>query len=175
MDDPTSVEAGIASGALQVVAAQADPTEFDQMLARFRTGITPQDQMRHLYAAARVEDPTLFDRYLDLLASDEVRSQNLAFAARAALNNRRHGATAWRFVAERWDHLLDRLPFNSVHRMVEGVASLTDRETATAVQSFFDEHPVAHAEKAIAQHLERMWVSVDLADRERDRLVPELP
>lgn len=175
MQDPTSVEAGIASGALQVVAADASPAEFDQMLSRFRTGVTPQDQMRHLYAAARVEDPTLFDRYLDLLTTDEVRTQNLAFAARAALNNRRHGATAWHFVAEHWDHPIERLPFNSVHRMIEGVTSLTDRDTAGAVSSFLDQHPIANAEKAIAQHLERMWVSVGLADRERDRLVAELP
>ncbi|MDE0802348.1 MAG: M1 family metallopeptidase [Acidimicrobiales bacterium] len=174
MADPTAVDSGIASGALQVVAADADADKFDQMLSRFRTGATPQDQMRHLYAAARVEDSALFDRYLDLLDTDEVRSQNLAFAVRAALTNRVHGARAWRHVTEHWDRLLERLPFNSVHRMVEGITTLTDRSTATSVQTFLDGHPVSNAEKAIAQHLERMWVSVDHAERERDRLVPEL-
>ena len=174
MTDPAAVDSGIASGALQVVAAGASPTEFDQMLGRFRTGATPQDQMRHLYAAARVEDPALFERYLALLGTDEVRSQNLAFAIRAAMTNRRHGEQAWRFVSERWVDHLDRLPFNSVHRMIEGVTAITRRETAADVQAFLDDHPVANAEKAIAQHLERMWVSVALADRERDRLVPGL-
>ncbi len=171
--DP-SIDPGVASGALQVVAAVADAGDFERMLDRFRHGSTPQEQMRHLYAAARVEDAELFDSYLALIDSDEVRSQNLAFAARAALRNRVHGARAWAHISTAWDRMLERLPFNSVHRLVEGVTALVDRDTATEVESFLDEHPVAHAEKAIAQHLERMWVSVALAERERARLVDGL-
>ncbi len=174
MSDPASVDPGVASGALQVVAGLADGDDFGRMLDRFRHGSTPQEQMRHLYAAARVEAPALFDSYLDLIDSDEVRSQNLAFAARAALRNRVHGARAWSYVVGAWDELLERLPFNSVHRMVEGVTALHDRETATAVEAFLADHEVPHADKAIAQHLERMWVSVTFAERERQRLVDDL-
>lgn len=174
MSDPAAVDPGIASGALQVVASHATAEDFDRILDRFRNGATPQDQMRHLYVAARVDDVALFDAYLALLATDEVRSQNLAFAARAALRNRQHGDRAWAFVRDEWDRLVDRLPFNSVHRMVEGVTMIHDRTTATAVEQFLDDHPVPHASKAIAQHVERMWVSVRLAERERDDLVDSL-
>ncbi len=174
MDDASSVDPGIASGALQVVAAHADGDVFERILDRFRNGPTPQDQMRHLYAAARVHDSSLFDRYLDLVDSDEVRSQNLAFAVRAALRNRLHSARAWSYVDANWDRLIDRLPFNSVHRMIEGIETLTDRPTADAVEAFLEAHPVPHAAKAIAQHRERMWVSVALAERERDRIVDGL-
>ena len=174
MGDAASVDPGIASGALQVVAAHADDEQFDRILDRFRNGPTPQDQMRHLYAAARVQDVSLFDRYLGLVDSDEVRSQNLAFAVRAALSNRVHGARAWSFVDANWDRLIERLPFNSVHRMVEGIETQTDRATADAIESFLGDRPVPHAAKAIAQHRERMWVSVTLAERERDRLVAAL-
>ena len=174
MGDAASVDPGIASGALQVVAAHADDEQFDRILDRFRNGPTPQDQMRHLYAAARVQDVSLFDRYLGLVDSDEVRSQNLAFAVRAALRNRVHGARAWSFVDANWDRLIERLPFNSVHRMVEGIETQTDRATADAIESFLGDRPVPHAAKAIAQHRERMWVSVTLAERERDRLVAAL-
>ncbi len=174
MTDPASVDPGVASGALQVVAAIADAEQFESILDRFRNGSTPQDQMRHLYAAARVEEPALFDRYLALIDSDEVRSQNLAFAARAALHNRIHGDRAWTHVSRSWGSLLERLPFNSVHRMVEGVTAIHDRATATSAAAFLDDNRVPNAEKAIAQHLERMWVSVALAERERDRLVAGL-
>ncbi|WP_436793134.1 M1 family metallopeptidase [Actinospongicola halichondriae] len=174
MTDAASVDPGVASGALQVVARLADADEFRQILDRFRNGTTPQEQMRHLYAAARVEDTALFEDYLALIDSDEVRSQNLAFAARAALHNPVHVDRAWTHITGSWDNLLERLPFNSVHRMVEGVTAIHDRETAAAAVEFLDRHTVANAEKAIAQHLERMWVSVALADRERDRLVDSL-
>ncbi|MDZ7675082.1 MAG: M1 family metallopeptidase [Acidimicrobiales bacterium] len=173
--DPTSNDPGVASGALQVVAAHADQVRFEQILDRFRHGATPQEQFRHLYAAARVRDGELFGQYLDLLDGDEIRSQNLAFAARAALHNHHHGARAWRHVRDHWDELVERLPFNVLHRMVEGVVTQDDPDVAADVESFFASHRIPNAEKSIAQHLERMRISVELRRREAQRLVAELP
>ena len=173
--DPGSVDPGLASGALRVMATIADHDLFEQILDRFRHGTTPQEQMRHLYAAARVEDPDVFGRYLDLVRSSEIRSQNLAFACRAALRNPRHGPETWAFVEDNWDQLLDRLPFNSVHRMIEGIEAIDDGDSAQRIESFLDEHPVPNAQIKVAQHIERMWISVRLRRREHQRLVADLP
>ncbi len=173
--DPTSVEPGLASGALTTMARHANGARFDAILDRFRHGQTPQEQIRFLYAAAAVRDPGLFDRYLALLATDEVRSQNLAFAYRAALRNRRHGPTAWRRVEQDWDRIVDRLPSNSTHRLVEGITVINDPALAADVVEFLDAHPIPQATKLVAQHVERMHVSVALRARIGDRIVPELP
>jgi len=169
-----AVDAELAAGALKAVAVTADADRYDALIERFRSGATPQEQVRHLYAAATVADAALFRRYLDLLATDEVRSQNLAFAYRAALRNREHGLEAWTVVRDRWDSIRDRLPFNATQRLVEGVADIVDRAVADEVTAFLAERPVPEAERLIAQHVERMWVQVELHERERGRLAEAL-
>ena len=173
--DPTSVEPGLASGALTTIALHADDTRFEAIIDRFRHGNTPQEQIRFLYAAAAVRDPGLFDRYLALLATDEVRSQNLAFAYRSALRNRLHGPVAWRQVERRWAQIVGRLPSNSTHRLVEGITVVNDPAVADEIVAFLDAHPIPQATKLVAQHIERMQVSVALRARIGDRIVPELP
>ncbi|MGK2929815.1 MAG: M1 family metallopeptidase [Acidimicrobiales bacterium] len=174
MADPSSVDSGLASGALITMAQHADEARFEAIIGRFRAGETPQLQIRHLYAAASVRDAGLFDRYLGLLTGDEIRSQNLAFAYRAALRNPMHGITAWRAVRDRWDTIVDRLPFNSLHRLVEGVTALTDADVAAEISEFLHAHPIPQATKLVEQHIERMRVTVALRERVGDRVVAEL-
>jgi puromycin-sensitive aminopeptidase len=174
MADPSSVDSGLASGALITMAQHADEVRFEAIIGRFRAGETPQLQIRHLYAAASVRDAGLFDRYLELLTGDEIRSQNLAFAYRAALRNPVHGTTAWRTVRDRWDTIVDRLPFNSLHRLVEGVTALADADVAAEISEFLHAHPIPQATKLVEQHIERMRVTVALRERVGDRVVAEL-
>jgi puromycin-sensitive aminopeptidase len=173
--DRGSVDAELGAGALRSVAAAATSEQLDAILDRFHHGDTPQEQVRHLYAAATVSDPALFQRYLDLLATDAVRSQNLSFAYRAALRNREHGPVAWASIRERWDAIRDRLPFNATHRMLEGITDLTDRRLAEEIQAFLAERPVPEATTLIAQHVERMWVQVALHEREAGHVAGALP
>jgi puromycin-sensitive aminopeptidase len=173
--DPSSVDAELGAGALKAVAVTADADRFDVILDRYRHGDTPQEQVRHLYAAATVADGELFDRYLALLETDEVRSQNLAFAYRAALRNRHHGPRAWGVVRDRWDAIRERLPFNATHRLLEAVSEFTDPELAREVEAFLAGHPVPEATTLIAQHVERMWVQVAVHEREAGRVAGALP
>jgi hypothetical protein len=148
------------------MARVATASQIDVMLERYRNGATPQEQLRYLFAMAGVDDRELFDRYLDLLADGQVRSQNLAFAARGAIANFRHGPAAWEWCTQRGDWLTETLPFNSTHRMIEGVIYFHDRSLADRVTGFMDAHPIPQAIQPVAQHLERMMVSVRFAERE---------
>jgi len=172
--DATVVDAELGAGALRAAAVSADQACFDAILDRFRHGHTPQEQVRYLYAAATVADDELFQRYLDLLDTDEVRSQNLAFAYRAALRNPHHDADAWFAVRTRWDRIRQRLPFNATHRLVEGVTGITDANLARDIEGFLADHVVPEARTLIAQHVERMRVQVALYEREATRLPDEL-
>ena len=89
---------------------------------------------------------------------------------RRALTNRDRGPQAWAFVAQRFADLSDRLPSNTVARMLEGVRTFTDPALAREVESFVAEHPVPQAARLVAQHLERMRTNVALAERTRGDL-----
>ena len=164
-DDPSLVDASV-----RVVAASADDATFDRFLAASQAAKTPQDRLRYLGALADVRDPSVFDRFLDLLLSDEVRTQDVALLLSRSLANRGNAGRAWDLVERRWDELLDRLPSNAISRMVTGVRTVTDPDLAARVEAFLDAHPVAQAAKAFSQHIERMQVTVSFAERDRSRL-----
>ena len=172
---PAEVDAELGAGALKAAAVTADAERFEAMLDRFRHGTTPQEQVRYLYAAATVADRDLFAQYLSLLETDEVRSQNLAFAYRAALRNLAHEPHAWAAVRDGWERIRSRLPFYANHRLVEGITSITDPELARDIEGFLAAHPVPEATTLIAQHVERMRVQVAVHQREAGHVAASLP
>ena len=55
------VDAHLASAAVQVVATNGDAGDFARYWQMVHDGVTPQEQLRYLYALARFRDPDLFD------------------------------------------------------------------------------------------------------------------
>ena len=171
---PDSVEANVAGAVVRAMAVDADQATFDEILEGFRHGATPQEEQRYLYALADVTDPRLMAQVLDLAMTHEVRTQNAPFLISACVANRDNGAQAWRVVQERWQEMNDRFPSNSIVRMLHGMRAVTDPALATAIEGFVAEHPVPQAKQTLAQHLERMRVTVALREREADRLAAAL-
>ena len=163
--DPTAVEANVAGAVVRAVAAVADEAEVDAILARFRAGGTPQEEQRFLFALAEVREPAQFHRVLELATSTEVRTQNAPYLLGACLANRDNGGAAWATVRDRWDELNERFPSNSIDRMLNGIRSVADADRASEIDAFLAAHPVEQAKQTIAQHLERMRVTVALANR----------
>ena len=172
--DPTSVEASLAAAALTVSATVGDADLYDRLLDAFRTANNPQDRERFQYSLAKFRDPALLARTLQLSLSSDVRTQDGPYLLNVAITNRDNGPAAWAFVASHWSEANERFPSNSISRMLSGVRSLTDAAAARHVESFLLEHPIPQAEKQIRQHVERMWVSVGLAERESTRLPSSL-
>jgi puromycin-sensitive aminopeptidase len=169
-DDPSLIDA-----AVRVVAQRADDATFDRFLAASQRATTPQDKLRYLGALADAQDPAVFGRFLELLLSGEVRTQDVGSLLNRGLVNTPNAATMWRYAAEHWDTLVERLPTNAISRMVTGVRTFTDVALAAEVAPFLEAHVVPQAAKAFAQHIERMQVTVALAERERDHLATSLP
>ena len=172
--DPGSVEASLAAAALSASATLGDEALHERLADRFRTADNPQDRERFLYALARFRDRDCLARTLDLSLSGEVRTQDAPYLIGQAIANRDNGETAWTFVARRWDDIAERFPDNSIPRMLGGVRSLGRRAVAHQVAAFLAEHPVPQGELQVRQHLERMWVTVGLTEREADRLAAKL-
>jgi puromycin-sensitive aminopeptidase len=159
-------DASLRAAAIEVVAASATTVEHQDLERQWREASTPQEELRYLNALVDTEDPELFDHVLDLAAT-EVRTQNAPYLLRRALAHATLGPRAWAFVASRWDELTERFPSNSLPRMLEGVRSVTDPATAEAVESFLSTAELPSGERQVAQHLERMWVTVASAARVR--------
>ena len=103
-----------------------------------------------------------------------MRSQDAPYLLAQAIANRDNGAAAWEFVAAHWADIEVRFPANSLSRLVGGIRSTRDREQAERVAAFLADHPIPQGDKQVRQHLERMWVTVALAERESGRLAEAL-
>jgi puromycin-sensitive aminopeptidase len=113
-------------------------------------------------------------RLLAMSITDAVRTQNAPMVLRRALTNRNNGELAWFFIAEEWETINERFPSNSIARMLEGIRSLSKPSVASEVLTFFETHEVPQGDQILAQHLERLEVSVALRARESERLSAEL-
>jgi puromycin-sensitive aminopeptidase len=170
LDHPPSVDPSLASPALAVSATLGDTALHDRLVAHFRATDNPQDTQRLLLALARFRDPQALQRTLELTLSGDVRTQDAPYLLGQTLANRDNGPAAWAFVAAHWSDIEQRFPANSLSRLVGGVRSLRDRALADEVIAFLDEHPIPQGELQIRQHVERMLVTVALAERESARL-----
>jgi puromycin-sensitive aminopeptidase len=173
--DRDSVDPAIMAAAVDVLANVGGGDRFDEYVDAFKNASTPQEQLRYLYALAAFPEEDLVRRALDMALSGDVRTQNAPFLVNRALHNRDNGAMAWRFVRQSWDALNDRLPSNSIVRMLEGVRSLSDPAVANDVFGFFAEHEVPQGAKTLEQHLDRLRVNLALREREAERLAAALP
>jgi puromycin-sensitive aminopeptidase len=172
--NPDAVDPDMASAVLRVVAAKADGFRWEEIRARARAASTPQDAIRHLSALGATDDPALVARLCELTLTDEIRSQDAPHLLGRAMQNRVNGAIVWRFVVEHWDALLERFPTPSIGSMLGGIRTFNDPALADEVDAFLDAHPVPQAAKQLAQHRERMRVSVALRAREADTLASAL-
>ena len=174
VSDPTSVDPELANAAIRVVARAADARRFEDLQSHSTAATTPQDRLRYLGALADVADRDLFERFLGLILTDAVRTQDVALLLRRALVNRVNGAMAWSFISTNWDTLNDRLPSPSMPRLLDGIRVFNTPELADGIEAFLDSHPVVQGLRQVAQHRERMRVNVALRAREADRLAATL-
>jgi len=172
--DPAAVDPELVAAATSIVAAGGGDSEYARMLDGYRNGATPQDQLRHLYALAEFDREDLILRTCELAMSGEIKTQNAPFLLRTCVANRRHGASAWRFVRQHWEQANTAFPTNTIVRMIDSVRLLTDEAVAADVQSFFAEHPIQQAAKTLEQVLERQRVNTALRAREADRFAAAL-
>jgi puromycin-sensitive aminopeptidase len=172
--DPGGVEPSLAAAALVVSATLGDQALHERLVERFRAADNPQDRERLLLALSRFREPACLRRTLDMALSDAVRTQDAPYLLRETLTNRDNAALAFAFVSERWPEITGRFPANSIPRLVSGIRAVRDRALAERAVAFLAEHPIPQGAQQIRQHIERMWVTVALAERESGRFTASL-
>ena len=172
--DSSDVHPELAAAATSVVASTGDAVDYGRFRDLFRSAATPQEQLRYLYALADFDDANLILETCRFALSGEVKSQNAPFVLARAMQNRRNGDVAWRFVRENWTHANTTFPVNTIIRMVQPVATLNTPEKGAEVGAFFAEHPIPQSAKTLDQVLERQRVNIALREREESRFAAAL-
>jgi puromycin-sensitive aminopeptidase len=168
--DPGSTDPELLAAATTVVAATGDEHTYEQMIAGYTDGATPQDRLRHLFALADFDDERLLLRACEFAMSDAVKTQDAPFLLRDAIANRNHGPAAWAFVRRNWAESNERFPTNTIVRMIDSVQLLNTPEIVDDVQAFFAEHPIEQAMKTQDQILERQRVNAAMRARNESAL-----
>ncbi|HEX8803040.1 MAG TPA: ERAP1-like C-terminal domain-containing protein, partial [Acidimicrobiales bacterium] len=174
LDDPAGVDASLSAAALAAAATLGDVALHERLVERFGAADNPQDRERILRSLARFRDAEALQRTLDLTLSGSVRTQDAPYLLGETLANRDNAAAAWAFVSGHWDEVNERFPANSIARLVGGIRSVRERALADDIAAFLADHPVPQGELQVRQHVERMGVTVALAEREAERLAAAL-
>jgi puromycin-sensitive aminopeptidase len=154
------LDPNLASAVVGVVAASGGPAEYDTLVERYRHPATPQEELRYLYALAGFTDPQLAARTFEL-AMTEVRTQNAPFLIGLLLTNRTNGAATWTRVRDRWDEVVDRMPSNTLARMLEGVRLICrDPDVAAGIRDFLARREISGGRRTVDQALERLGINV---------------
>ncbi len=161
-----AVDPELLAAATTVVAATGDHDDYEKMLAGFRNGSTPQEELRHLMALPEFNDSELIARTCELAMSGEVKSQNAPFLLTGAIGSREHGRQAWDFVKENWNAANERFPNNTIVYMVSSIRQLTLPDDVHDTAAFFADNPIEQSAATLRQMLERQQINAALRARE---------
>jgi aminopeptidase 2 len=120
-----------------------------------------EEQNRLLGAMTESQDPALLTRALEYFISGEVRAQNVFPLMGQVAANPAGTDLAWEFLKHRWDAFVALYEKGTMlTRTIENVCNmLVGPGYEDDVAAFFAAHPVAEAERTIAQSLERIRVN----------------
>jgi puromycin-sensitive aminopeptidase len=164
-----SLSPDVAAAVINVAARTGDATLWDRYNETRKTA-SPLETIRYLQALTGFEDAALRQRTLDLILSDQVRSQDSPFAFVRMCTDQVNGPHAWAALRDHWDTYTASIPANTVGRLVDGLTQRTEPGLSTEIAAFFAAHPIPQAGKAVEQKLELLSVNQGLRDRESDRL-----
>jgi len=170
LENPASVESGLAGAAFGLAALNGDSAFYDKLMAGMKSAKTPEQYYLYFFTLAGFSDPQLLQRTLNFAISPEVRSQDSLGLIGAVMANSSGQKLAWDFVRSHWSEVEKAGgPFASA-QVVTSAGSFCDAGLRDEVNDFFSTHKVAAAERSFKQSLERINTCVDLKSQQSTQL-----
>lgn len=164
--DPSQLDSGMASVALNGAARNGDASTVDHYLdqfARLRTaGATPETQLRYLNALSSFSKPEAVARVLEKLP--QIPQEQLGSTLGGLLANREAQAATWQHLRQNWSELSQQVGQMGVSRLVKSLGALPP-EKAPELKQFFASNALENASRAVGQALEEMQNRKQLAGR----------
>jgi aminopeptidase N len=166
LDGKATPDPTVLSTAIQLAATHGDGELYDRMLARVRSSPDPTEQQRFRNALGRFSSPELIQRTLDLVFSEEVKSQDKTTVLTILMANPNARVMTWQTIKDRWADLEARLGvFQGLPDVIEATAAFCDTAARDDVQRFLATRKVPSAERAQRQSFERMNSCIALRER----------
>jgi aminopeptidase N len=157
LDKPGSVEPTLLEVVVNLAALEGDASLYDRYLARSKAATDPEERYRYLYGLTSFAQPALVRRTMDIVLSDEVRSQDAKLVIGRMLVNSDSHKLAWQLVRARWSEIQKKTgEFVGNTVIVSSFSSFCDAATGAEISAFFKEHKVPDAERTLQQALERI-------------------
>jgi len=156
MKDRSSVSADVAGAVLTIAAYNGDATEYNEILAALKTERVPELEKRFLNSLAYFGQPELIDKTLNMVLSEDVRSQDGFRVLAAMLGRERTKQKTWAFIKERWSDVTKKFPPRSLSTLAYACESFDKPEEEEDVKAFFATHDLPYARSAVARMLENL-------------------
>jgi aminopeptidase N len=170
LNNPTSVENGLAGVAFTIAASNGDAALYEKLLAAIKTAKTPEHYYLYLFALSSFSDPALLLRTLQFAISPDVRSQDTSSLIGAVMGNPEGRRLAWDFVRWHWAEVEQAGgPFAGA-QIEESAGGFCDTKYRDEVKDFFSAHKLSAGERTLKQSLERINNCIDLKSLQSDQL-----
>jgi alanyl aminopeptidase len=165
--DPSSVDPDLAATDLGLASRHAGPDRIDALRTVIHEAKTPEIQDAALRALATFGDPATLEKALDVLLSDDVKSQDVLKVVRETMKYRATRKVGFEWIAKNWDALKKKLPDFLAGRFFALPASVCSAEERSAVTAFFQPRAkeVTGAERPLAEALESASLCEALHDK----------
>jgi aminopeptidase N len=170
LKDPDSVDPTIAKSVLRVAARFGDEALFEQYLTALQEMHSPEQFYNVAGALIEFREPRIVEHVLELSVSEKVRNQDAPHLIAGVLSNADDQKMAWEWVKTHWPAVEKKTTMSSGAEIVFATRNFCSVEMRDDVQSFFGEHKVASAERALKQSYE----DINTCAKSRARLQTEL-
>lgn len=167
--DPEMVPAVVS-----VVAYNGGDDEFEDILSRYKTASTPQEEMMYLFALAEFREEKLLARTIDMCLSKEVRAQNASNLFSACVRNENGRRQAWEFFKARHNDMQRAYPSIAMGRLCQSFSIADTDDEAQDINDFFAKTKIKAVDTAVKQMLELLRVNVLFKTRVRLHLKKQL-
>ena len=170
LQDPTSVDRDLASGAIALAALNGDEAFYDRVMAALKNPKSPEEYYMYFFALPQFGDQKLLQKTLDYAISPDVRSQDALGLVTSVMANPAGEKLAWNFVLAHWD-AVQKVggPFASA-QVVGATSAFCDAHMRDQVVDFYAAHKIEAAERTYRQSIERINNCVDLKTQQEPQL-----
>ena len=165
--DPASVDASLASVALDLAAQHGDSMLFERLRQGFETSQVPAERQRYLQALASFRDTALVARALAYALSGPLRPQEIGAMLRAAGGNEKIHDLVFRWVMDNFDAIAGRMPPYARDYLVYAAGGCSV-ERLQRGRAFFGDPKRTTPGMAYALTRVADWVSACVGLRERE-------
>lgn len=154
MANRQSIPADVASAVLTIVTYNGSSQEYNEILAALKTEKIPELEKRFLSSLTHFGQTELMDKTLNMVLSEEVRSQDGFRVLSQMLEGQRTKTRTWQFLKDHWSAVTAKFPPRSMAVLVYACESFDKPEEEEDLKAFFRSHDLPYARSAVARMLE---------------------